>query len=253
MRKPFVAGNWKMNTDFASAQELFNSIDTQLGELIDSVDVMVAPPSIYISSLAGKGDKKLSIGAQDCSANKSQGAYTGEYSAEMLKSVGVEYAILGHSERRAYHGEDDSLVGQKIEACIAAGIVPVYCCGEQLHERESGNHVEVVKKQITTALLNFEESELKTLVVAYEPVWAIGTGKTASAEQAQEMHAEIRSVLVGMYSSEMATKTRILYGGSCKPSNSDSIFSQPDVDGGLIGGAALKADDFLAIIRSAAK
>lgn len=249
MRKPLVAGNWKMNNDGAAARRLFQELNSRLGEIPAGTQMMIAPPAIYLSELASL-ESVVGIGSQDVSAHQASGAFTGEFSAGMLKSIGVEYAIVGHSERRAYHGETDELIGEKVAACIAAGIVPVYCCGEALEEREAGNHFGVVKNQIKTALFGFAKSELENLVIAYEPVWAIGTGKTASAEQAQDMHAEIRLFMKAQFGADLSDHMRILYGGSCKPNNAESIFSKPDVDGGLIGGAALNADDFLAIVKA---
>jgi triosephosphate isomerase len=212
---------------------------------------MIAPPAPFLSKLSESGSQIIGLGAQDVSAHEDEGAYTGEFSARMLRSAGVNYAIIAHSERRKFHGEDDALANQKIKACLNASIIPVYCCGETLDERESGKHIEVVKSQVKKALENLSESELDSLVVAYEPVWAIGTGKTATSEQAQEMHTEIRNTLSELFSENFAKNIRILYGGSCKPSNAESLFSQEDVDGGLIGGASLNAEDFLAIIRAA--
>lgn len=240
-----------MNMDAGQARELFHALKNMEGDIPATTDVMVAPPSLYISELAAV-DSQVAVGSQDVSSHKENGAYTGEFSAEMLGSTGAKYAIVGHSERRAYHGEQDNLIAEKIAACIDAGIVPVYCCGEDLDQRESGTHFDVVKGQISEAIFGFDKSALETLVIAYEPVWAIGTGKTASAEQAQEMHAEIRAHVRNQFGDELANGMRILYGGSCKPSNAESIFSQPDVDGGLIGGASLKAEDFMAIVKASA-
>jgi triosephosphate isomerase len=249
MRKPLVAGNWKMNLYGPSAMNLAKEIESHLLNNASEVEVMIAPPAPYLSALSSAVN--VNIGAQDVSSHIGFGAYTGEFNASMLKSIGVNFAIVGHSERRAFHGEDDTLISKKIGACIEADIVPVYCCGESLDERESGRHFEVVKNQITTALDGYGADQLRKLVVAYEPVWAIGTGKTASAEQAQDMHAEIRSLIREMLGNDFAENVRILYGGSCKPDNAASIFGQEDVDGGLIGGAALKAEDFMAIIHAA--
>jgi len=250
MRKPLVAGNWKMNKDYESALNLYNELKAN-ADKIGSVDVMIAPPALYLSIFAKEDSDKIALGSQDVSAEEDDGAFTGEVSASMIKSAGISYAIIAHSERRKFHNENDELANKKIRACTRASITPVYCCGETLEERESGNHVAVVKEQVQTALNSFSVSDLASLVIAYEPVWAIGTGKTASTEQAQEMHAEIRKMLASMFTDDFAQKTRILYGGSCKPSNAKSLFSQNDVDGGLIGGASLNADDFLAIIGAA--
>ena len=250
MRKPIVAGNWKTNNDFKAALSLYNdlkSMDSDFGD----IEVMIAPPAPYLGLFAQDKSAKINLGSQDVSAHLDEGAFTGEVSAKMLKSLSINYAIIAHSERRKYHGEDDALAAQKIKSCINASIIPVYCCGETLEERESGNHERVVKNQVETALSGFSAAELESLVIAYEPVWAIGTGKTATTEQAQEMHAKIRSILSDLFDDSLSEKIRILYGGSCKPSNAELLFSQPDVDGGLIGGASLKAEDFTAIIRAA--
>jgi triosephosphate isomerase len=217
------------------------------------VDIMVAPPAPYLSQFAGYSTARLGVGAQDVSARAElQGAFTGEYSAAMLRSAGVKYAIVGHSERRTYHGETDELIGRKIAACLKADIIPVYCCGEVLAEREAGNHIEVVSKQVRTALSGFSAEELSQLVIAYEPVWAIGTGKTASNEEAQEMHKSIRGLIAGLFGAPFAERLRILYGGSMKPQNAAQLLAQPDIDGGLIGGASLVPSDFIAIIEAAA-
>ena len=240
-----------MNKNHADAKELLRALLDRSSEIPSGVDVMVAPPSLYLSEMAGNATDAVAVGSQDVSAHQGDGAYTGEFSAAMLASASVRYAIIGHSERRQYHGETDDLIREKIAACVAAGIRPVYCCGEVLEERESGNHVDVVSGQVKTALNGFSSDELKDLVIAYEPVWAIGTGKTATSDQAQEMHAEIRKVLGEKFSKDFAESVRILYGGSAKPANAAELFSQPDVDGGLIGGASLKADDFLLVVQAA--
>jgi len=251
MRKPLVAGNWKMNKNHGDAKALLEALVNRSSEIPSGVDVMVAPPSLYLSEMAGHANDKIAVGSQDVSTQEDDGAFTGEFSAAMLQSAGVRYAIVGHSERREYHGETDEEIREKIAACVNAGIRPVYCCGEKLEERESGKHVSVVSGQVKTALEGFSAEELKHLVVAYEPVWAIGTGKTASSAQAQAMHAEIRNVLSELFNSDFADSIRILYGGSAKPANAAELFAQPDVDGGLIGGASLKADDFLKVVESA--
>lgn len=232
-----------------------NDVNAFVSEILDKisandVDVMIAPPALFAAGMQKSFGDKIRVGLQDISAHDS-GAYTGEISAEMAASASIQYAIIGHSERRTYHSENDHLINTKIQSAIKHGLVPVYCCGEKLEERESGNHKEVVISQISEALQGFSEDQLKDLVVAYEPVWAIGTGKTATSDQAQEMHEAIRNCLSELFSQAFAEKTRILYGGSCKPSNASEIFSQPDVDGGLIGGASLKVDDFLAIVEAA--
>lgn len=251
MRKKIVAGNWKMHTTRDTALELAKAINDQSASFAGKVEVVIAPPALYIDSISKVCGDRLGVAGQDVSAHGEYGAFTGEFSAAMLQSAGGKYAIVGHSERRIYHGEDDTLIAKKIRACIDAGIVPIYCCGENLEERESGKHEAVVARQVSTALKNFESHQLKDLIIAYEPVWAIGTGKTATADQAQEMHAAIRSVLAREKGEGFSKAVRILYGGSCKPANAASIFGKPDVDGGLIGGAALIADDFLKIIAAA--
>jgi triosephosphate isomerase len=253
MRKLLVAGNWKMNKIGHDARDLFEALNREAISLPANVDVMIAPPALYLKWFTNDSTAKITVGAQDVShRDEAEGAYTGEISAAMLQAAGVDYAIVGHSERRTYHGETDELIRKKIAACLSAGIAPIYCCGEVLAERESGRHIEVVRNQVQTALKDFSANDLAKLVVAYEPVWAIGTGKTASSEQAQEMHAEIRTLIGELLGQDFADKVRILYGGSCKPSNAASIFSQPDVDGGLIGGASLVANDFIAIIHAGA-
>lgn len=240
-----------MNKSYPEAVSLLEELKKAEHTFPDGVEVMIAPPTAYLASFAQNSSKNLSTGAQDVSAHQKDGAFTGEVSAQMLHSAGISHAIVGHSERRAYHGEKDELIGEKIAACVNAGVVPVYCCGESLDERESGEHFDVVKNQVLTALAKFDAADLDLLVIAYEPVWAIGTGKTASAEQAQEMHREIRKTLSDKFGDDFAQSVRILYGGSVKPDNAGSIFSKPDVDGGLIGGASLKAADFSEIIKAA--
>lgn len=239
-----------MNKTSESAHSLFQEINNRANEFGDT-EVIVFPPSLYIDRLTKIAHPRLGVGAQDVSAHLDQGAYTGEYTAEMLKSVGGKYAIVGHSERRHYHHETDEIISRKIRACIHAGIIPIYCCGESEEHRESNSHVDVVQSQVLKALAGFTAGNLRTLIIAYEPVWAIGTGKTATADQAQEMHEEIRKMLEKQFGSEFSESVQILYGGSCKPSNAKEIFDQKDVDGGLIGGASLTANDFLGIIAAA--
>ena len=190
---------------------------------------------------------KIGVGAENC-ADKASGAYTGEVSAEMVASTGAKYVILGHSERRAYYGETVAILEEKVKLALANGLTPIFCIGEVLEEREAGKHFEVVDAQIKESLFDLSAEDFGKIVLAYEPVWAIGTGKTASPEQAQEIHAFIRSIVANKYGKEIADNTSILYGGSCKPSNAKELFSNPDVDGGLIGGAALKVSDFKGII-----
>lgn len=251
MRKKIVAGNWKMNKTFSEAEGLLFDIADLLSESRPKdVEVVVCPPAIYLelaSDIAQQND--FSCGAQNLS-QYDPGAYTGELSSEMIKSAGVKYVILGHSERRTYFGENDEIIAAKISQALKHDIIPIYCCGEVLQEREDNRHFEVVAEQVNKALCHFANHEIRQVVVAYEPVWAIGTGKTATPAQAQEMHAYIRSLISKHYGEETAEGMSILYGGSCNPGNAAEIFAQPDVDGGLIGGASLKADDFVKIINS---
>lgn len=246
MSRKKVAGNWKMNMDKAEAKGLVEALSGHEGYPED-VEVIIAPPSVYLESLGESNLGKVSLSAQNVSQHAS-GAYTGEVSAQMLKSCGVEYCIVGHSERRSYYGEDDAIVGEKVKALLTMGIKPIFCCGESLEQRESGDFKQVVTSQIENALFDLNESEFGQVTIAYEPVWAIGTGLTASSDQAQEMHAIIRAQVRGKYGDQIAANCSILYGGSCKPSNANELFSCVDVDGGLIGGASLNAEDFIAII-----
>ncbi|MFI3306243.1 MAG: triose-phosphate isomerase [Rikenellaceae bacterium] len=246
MRKKIVAGNWKMNTLPSEGVELAKGVVAGMGEVCDCVSFIVCPPFTHIAGVLEvvKGSP-IAVGAQNCAA-ESKGAYTGEISAEMLASMGVEYVILGHSERREYYGETSETLNKKIAQVYANGLTPIYCVGEVKEERENGTYFDVVKAQIEEVVFNLTEEQFSTLVIAYEPVWAIGTGLTASAEQAEEIHAYIREVLASKFGAA-AADTAILYGGSCKPSNAAEIFAKENVDGGLIGGAALVASDFLGI------
>ena len=211
-------------------------------------DVVICTPYIHLASVAGLIDKNIiGLGAENC-ADKEKGAYTGEVSAEMVKSTGADYVILGHSERRAYYGETAEILKEKVNLALANGLKVIFCIGEVLEEREAGKQNEVVKAQIEGSLFELTAEQYANIILAYEPVWAIGTGKTATAEQAEEMHAFIRGVIAEKFGAQAAEDTTILYGGSCKPSNAKELFAKPDVDGGLIGGAALKADDFKGII-----
>lgn len=251
MRKHIVAGNWKMNKSFDEAEELISDIMTQL-ESIDLGDTLmiICPPFPYLEMASDMGEESyFMVGAQDVSAFES-GAYTGEISAGMLDSMGIDFCIVGHSERRQYHHETDQQVAAKVNQLLAHDIRPIVCCGEVLEEREADKQFEVVKRQITEGLFHLEEEDIRKVVIAYEPVWAIGTGKTATPAQAQEIHAFIRSLLAEKYGKAAADDISILYGGSCKPGNAKELFANPDVDGGLIGGACLKAEDFTAIAQS---
>ncbi len=249
MRQKIVAGNWKMNTLVCEGVELVNGIVSKMGEVPSDVRLIVCPPFTHIVSVgdALKGSR-VSLGAQNC-ANQPKGAFTGEVSAAMLKSCCCEYVILGHSERREYYGETSETLNAKMALALENGLKPIYCVGEKLEEREAGKHFEIVKAQIEEVLFNLTPEQMAQVVVAYEPVWAIGTGKTATSAQAQEIHAFIRATLASKFG-ELAEEISILYGGSCKPSNAPELFSQKDIDGGLIGGAALKADDFIGIAKS---
>ena len=246
MRKKIVAGNWKMNTLPAEGVALAKGVAAGKGEVCDSVNFIVCPPFTHLQSVVEtlKGTN-IAVGAQDC-ATETKGAYTGEVSAEMIAALGCEYVILGHSERRQYYGETSETLNKKMARAYENNLIPIYCVGENLEEREANRHFEVCKQQLEEVVFNLTEEQFKKLVIAYEPVWAIGTGKTATAEQAEEIHAYIREVLAAKFG-EAAENTAILYGGSCKPSNAQEIFAKANVDGGLIGGAALKAEDFIGI------
>ncbi len=249
MRKKIVAGNWKMNKNFDEADELVSELIERLEkeELGRDTTMIVIPPFPYLEMCTDYShDSYFAVGAQNVNDNES-GAYTGEVSAMMLESMEVEYCIVGHSERRAYYGETDALIAKKVDQLLKHDIKPIVCCGEVLEERENNKQFEVVKRQITDGLFHLDAEAFKNIIIAYEPVWAIGTGKTATPEQAQEIHAFIRGLIAEKYGKEIADETSILYGGSCKPSNAKELFANPDVDGGLIGGASLKAEDFMGI------
>jgi len=252
MRKQIVAGNWKMNTNADEAKDLAKGIVEKLAsDKKDDTLVVIAPPFIHLSNVKSivAGKKDIFLAAQNCSEHAS-GAYTGEVSAPMLKSMGVEYVILGHSERREYFKEGNELLAKKVDIVMENGLTPVFCCGEPLEIRENETHVEYVKNQLTESLFHLDATQIQKLVIAYEPIWAIGTGKTASSQQAQEMHEKIREHLTGKYGSDVANEISILYGGSAKPDNAPELFEGADVDGGLIGGASLKVNDFVAIVNA---
>lgn len=248
MRKKIVAGNWKMNKNLQEGIALATELNDILKADKPNCDVVICTPFIHLASVAGIIDQSvIGLGAENC-ADKASGAYTGEVSAEMVKSTGAGYVILGHSERRAYYGETAEILKEKINLALANGLKVIFCIGEVLEERESGKQNEVVEAQLAGSLFDLTTEQFANIILAYEPVWAIGTGKTATAEQAEEMHAFIRGVIAGKFGAEAAENVSILYGGSCKPSNAKEIFSKENVDGGLIGGAALKAADFKGII-----
>ncbi len=249
MRQKIVAGNWKMNTSLKEGLELASEVDSLVSKQRENdVIVIIAPPFTHLSEIK-KVLSHLKLSAQNCASEKS-GAYTGEVSVDMLKSVGVEYVIIGHSERRSYFREDNSMLARKVDLALEAGLKPIFCIGEILEERESNQYFAVIETQLKEGLFHLSEDAIQKIIIAYEPVWAIGTGLTASPAQAQEIHKYIREQIRSKYNSEIAEGTSILYGGSCKPSNAFELFENPDVDGGLIGGAALKARDFMGIVEA---
>ncbi|MCW3807248.1 triose-phosphate isomerase [Plebeiibacterium marinum] len=248
MRQNIVAGNWKMNKTLQEGVELASELKSILASKTPNCKVIVGVPATHITEVVKTVDAdKVAVAAQNC-ADKESGAYTGEISASMVKSTGAEYIILGHSERREYYGETNEILKEKTDLTLANGLTPIFCIGEVLEEREANKQNEVVKTQIEEALFHLSAEEFGKIVIAYEPVWAIGTGKVATPEQAQEIHAYIRSVIADKYGAEVADNCSILYGGSCKPGNAKELFANPDVDGGLIGGASLNAEDFVGII-----
>ena len=253
MRKPFVAGNWKMNTDSHSGVALAKSVvEGSSGLAGSSVDVAVIPPFVYLPAVgAAVSSSGVALGAQDVYF-EAKGAFTGEISAAMLKDVGCTYVLCGHSERRHVLGESDELINKKVAASISGGLLPILCVGELLAERDASQTEQVVERQTRAGLAGLSAEKIGAVTIAYEPVWAIGTGRTATREQAQEVHAFIRKLLARMYDESVAQDMRILYGGSVKADNAEELMGQPDVDGCLVGGASLKADDFVQIIEAAA-
>jgi triosephosphate isomerase len=251
-RKYLIAGNWKMNLNSAEGAELAQDVASLVGQQTE-VSVCLSPTFTALESVSKVvNESNLLLGAQNMH-HESAGAYTGEISAEMLRHLFASFVILGHSERREYCGETDAIVNKKTLAALAANLKPIVCVGETLEEREAGRISEVIKTQVEGALVEVSPEQAENLVIAYEPVWAIGTGKTATPEMAEAVHAEIRCLLAGLFGSEAAEKIRILYGGSMKPENADDLLAQPNIDGGLIGGAALKANAFAGIVESALK
>ena len=249
MRKNIVAGNWKMNTTLQEGVQLAKEVNDALKAADAKCDVVICTPFTHLASVNAVIDSKLGLGAENC-ADHAKGAYTGETSAAMVASTGAKYVILGHSERRQYYGETAETLRAKVALALENGLTPIFCIGEVLEEREAGRQNEVVKAQVEDGLFNLSAEDFGKIILAYEPVWAIGTGKTATADQAEEIHAYIRSVIAGKYGQEVADNTSILYGGSCKPSNAAELFAKKDVDGGLIGGASLKCADFMGIVNA---
>jgi triosephosphate isomerase (TIM) len=250
MRKKIVAGNWKMNMELAEGLKFAESVNNYFKEKPPAAGVILCTPFIHLAGVAEiVKNGKVACGAQNC-ASEPSGAFTGEVSAAMIKSTGAEYVIIGHSERRTYYHEDNAVLNKKTKLALSNGLKVIFCCGEVLKERESKKHLDVVKKQLDEGLFNLPESDFRKIVIAYEPVWAIGTGLTATPDQAQEMHKCIRGLVKAKFGAECAENLTILYGGSCKPSNAGELFSKPDVDGGLIGGASLKKEDFCAIVEA---
>lgn len=251
MRKPFIAGNWKMNTNSESANALAAGLAKEIGD-IDTVDVAVCPPFVYLQTVATQlSSSNIAMGSQNVYFQES-GAYTGEISCDMLKDVSCTYAIIGHSERRHVIGETDELINRKVSAAISSGLLPILCVGELLEEREAEKTDDVVTDQVKKGLAGIDAEKVLAVTIAYEPVWAIGTGLTATSDQAQQVHAMIRKLLAEMYDESVAAQIRIQYGGSAKPENTAELMACPDVDGLLVGGAALKVDSFSAMIKTIA-
>ncbi|SJL22833.1 triose-phosphate isomerase [Porphyromonas gingivalis] len=250
MRKNIVAGNWKMNKTLQEGLALAKELDAALKGRTINCDVIIGTPFIHLASIAAAIDTtRIGVAAENC-ADKESGAYTGEVSAAMVVSTGARYVIIGHSERRAYYHETSPILMEKVKLALSNGLTPIFCVGEVLEEREAGKHFEVVARQVEEALFTLDQTDFAQLILAYEPVWAIGTGKTATADQAQEMHAHIRKSIAAKYGKEVANGCSILYGGSCNAANAKELFSRADVDGGLIGGASLSVDKFLPIIEA---
>jgi len=248
MRKQIVAGNWKMNKTHSEAIELITGIVE--ASYAVAVQLIVIPPAIFVAEIEEiSSDSKVGVGVQNSSQHES-GAYTGELSAAMIKSIGVEYVLVGHSERREYFNESNVVLAEKTNQLLKNNLAPIFCCGEVLEEREKENHFNLIEAQLNEGLFHLDSTQILNCVIAYEPVWAIGTGVTASSDQAQEMHHFIRKLLINKYGEGIAEEISILYGGSCKPSNAKELFANADVDGGLIGGASLNATDFIALANS---
>ena len=248
MAKKIVAGNWKMNKNLQEGIELAKGLNEALAADKPNCEVVICTPFIHLAKVSDIiNHDVIKLGAENC-ADKVSGAYTGEVSAEMVKSTGAEYVILGHSERREYYNETPEILKEKVDLALANGLKILFCIGESLEQREANEQNAVVKAELEGSVFHLTAEQFSNIVIAYEPIWAIGTGKTATAEQAEEIHAYIRSVVAEKYGAEVAANTSILYGGSCKASNAPELFAKPDIDGGLIGGASLKVDDFKGII-----
>ena len=248
MRKKIVAGNWKMNLNLQQGVALAKELNEQLTAEKPNCDVIICTPFIHLASIAEFLDQNIiGLGAENC-ADKEKGAYTGEVSAEMVKSTGAQYVIIGHSERRGIYGETPEILKEKVKLALANNLKVIFCIGESLEEREAGKQNDVVKAELEGSVFDLTEEDFKNIIIAYEPIWAIGTGKTATSDQAEEIHAYVRSLVAEKYGKQVAEDTSILYGGSCKPSNAAELFAKEDIDGGLIGGASLKAADFRGII-----
>jgi triosephosphate isomerase len=253
MRKKIVAGNWKMNKTADEAKALLSEVINMVkDEVTNDVEVVLCPPALYLTMAKQyvPSGGKISLGAQNCH-EKASGAYTGEISAPMLQSIGVDYVILGHSERRQYFEETNAQLAEKVNRALESGLTPIFCCGESRDLRENGDYIGFVKDQLTDSLFHLSAESFGKVVIAYEPIWAIGTGLTASSAQAQDMHFELRRHIAGQYGDAVAQDTTILYGGSANAQNAAELFAQPDVDGGLIGGASLKSRDFTTVVKAA--
>ena len=252
MRKKIVAGNWKMNKTAEEAKALLSEVVNMIkDEVSGSVEVVLCPPALYLTTFRQyvTAGGKISLGAQNCH-EKASGAYTGEISAPMLQSIGIEYVILGHSERRQYFGETNAQLAEKVNSALENGLTPIFCCGESRDLREQGDYDRFVKNQLTESLFHLSAESFGKVVIAYEPIWAIGTGLTATSGQAQDMHFELRRHIAGQYGDTVAQDTSILYGGSANEKNAAELFAQPDVDGGLIGGASLKSREFTNVVKA---
>jgi triosephosphate isomerase len=253
VKNKLIVANWKMHKSYIEGLLLANAVVAGLEKFTGPVDIVLCPPFIHLQTVSSmlKDYLRLHSGAQNCH-HVEEGAFTGEVSAKMLKSVGAEYVIIGHSERRIYQNETSEMIEGKVKLVLSAGLKPIFCCGEPLEIREKNQHLEYVERQLEQSLFDFNADEIQNVIIAYEPIWAIGTGKVASPEQAQEMHAYIRKLIEEKYGSELSNNLTILYGGSCNANNSIDLFKQKDIDGALVGSASLNADDFLQIVKNAA-